>query len=58
MINLQVNNIISKFSYIIFCLQFKNNDCKCSKIHADYIYYYSIVHIFITALMFIVPKIF
>ena len=54
LITLLANLVILYFVYTL-----KTNDCKCSEDTCrEYIYYYSITHIFLTALMFLVPKFF
>lgn len=54
LITLLANLVILYYVYTL-----KTNDCKCSE-HTcrEFIYYYSIIHIFLTALMFLVPKFF
>ena len=60
-----MNNIIRLISvlaniviiYFIYNLKYMNNECS-KNIYADYIFIYSLVHVFLTALIFIVPKFF
>ena len=52
-------SVLANIIIIYFIYNLKYVDHECSKtFYADYIYLYSLVHVFLTALIFIVPKFF
>ena len=60
-----MNNIVRLISvlaniiiiYFIYNLKYVNNECS-NTIYADYIFIYSLVHVLLTVLIFVVPKFF
>ena len=60
-----MNNIVRLISvlaniiiiYFIYNLKYVNNECS-KTIYADYIFIYSLVHVLLTVLIFVVPKFF
>lgn len=57
--SIKLITLLANIVILYFVFNLKNNDCKCSKNTCrEYIFYYSIIHIFLTAIMFIVPQFF
>ena len=49
--------VLSNLIILYFIYNLKVSDCRESKtINREYIFYYSIIHIFLTLLMFLVPN--
>ena len=56
---IKIITVLANLVILYFIYTLKAIDCKCSEtLEREYIFYYSIVHIFLTLLMLIVPAIF